>query len=266
MAAFKARRSSLLSDTRACWCGGAAGNAQLKGKRSRTRAAGWRPTAMVMKKMPDGTGDLAELPRRRVDAPIGDEAADDEFCQAVARVATAFGKQKRSSSTAAEHTMYMRMFDAWLVENKHGSVVEVDTSSMNGKTKSCLPRKASLVPRRRANGSMKVRLTHASRVRWSVCVARAVCVLQALRMLPSSTVSMCVSLVDVAGGAARAAGSVATGDGGGVENDGEGRGTAAYVAAQIGSEVPTACGLRLKIKRTEGQLGFGPYADEPWSL
>ena len=29
--------------------------------------------------MPDGTGDLAELPRRRVDAPIGDEAADDEF-------------------------------------------------------------------------------------------------------------------------------------------------------------------------------------------
>ena len=134
----------------------AAGNAQLKGKlQDKSR---WRPTAMVMKKMPDGTGDLAELPRRRVDAPIGDEAADDEFCQAVARVATAFGKQKRSSSTAAEHTMYMRMFDAWLVENKHGSVVEVDTSSMNGKTKSCLPRKASLVPRRRANGSMKVRL------------------------------------------------------------------------------------------------------------
>ena len=37
------------------------------------------------------------------------------------------------------------------VENKHGSVVEVDTSSMNGKTKSCLPRKAVLVPGRRAD-------------------------------------------------------------------------------------------------------------------
>ena len=37
----------------------------------------------------------------------------------------------------------------------------------------------------------------AVRVRWSVCVARAVCVLRALRMLPSSTVSMCVSHVDV---------------------------------------------------------------------
>ena len=37
----------------------AAGHAQLKGKlQDKSR---WRPTAMVMKKMPDGTGDLAEL-------------------------------------------------------------------------------------------------------------------------------------------------------------------------------------------------------------
>jgi hypothetical protein len=43
-------------------------------------------------------------------------------------------------------------------------------------------------------------------------------------------------------------------------------GTAAYLAAQIGSELPTACGLRSMIKRTEGQFGFGAYADEPWSL
>jgi hypothetical protein len=87
-------------------------------------------------------------------------------------------------------------------------------------------------------------------------------------MFPSSTVSMCVSLVDVAGGTARAAGRVATGDGGGVEDDAEGSkgGTAAYLAAQIGSELPTACGLRSMIKRTEGQFGFGAYADEPWSL
>ena len=93
------------------------------------------------------------MPRRRVDAPIGDEAADEEFCQAVARVASTFGKQKRSSSTAAEHVMYMRLFDGWLVENKHGSVVEADEStSIN--VKSWLPRKVTLVPRRHADGSI----------------------------------------------------------------------------------------------------------------
>ena len=43
-------------------------------------------------------------------------------------------------------------------------------------------------------------------------------------------------------------------------------GTTAYIAAQVGNEVATACGLRSKIKRTEGQFGFGAYADEPWSL
>ena len=131
----------------------AAGSARLKAKlQDKSR---WRPTAMVLKKMPDGTGDLATLPRRR-DAPIGDETADEEYCQAVARVATAFGKQKRSSSTAAEHVMYMRMFDGWLVENKHGSVVEVVPASKKGQT--WLPSKPTLVPRTRADGSMKVRL------------------------------------------------------------------------------------------------------------
>ena len=133
----------------------AAGNAQLKAKlHDKSR---WRPTAMIMKKMPDGTRDLAELPRRRVDAPIGDEAADEEFCQAVARVASTFGKQKRSSSTVAEHVMYMRLFDGWLLENKHGSVVEADESSRSISGKNWLPRKVTLVPRRRADGSIKVR-------------------------------------------------------------------------------------------------------------
>ena len=63
-----------------CWSLVAAGSAQLKAKlQDKSR---WRPTATAMKKMPDGTGDLADLPRHRVDAPIGNEAADDEFCQA----------------------------------------------------------------------------------------------------------------------------------------------------------------------------------------
>ena len=92
----------------------AAATANLKGKLSEKMR--WRPTQMVMKKMPDGTAELSELPRRKADAVEGDEVADAEYCQAVARVANAFGRQRRSVTTAAEHVMYMRMFDGWLVE------------------------------------------------------------------------------------------------------------------------------------------------------
>ena len=153
---------------------------------------------MVMKKIPDGTGDLAELPRRRVDAPIGDEAADEEFCQAVARVASTFGKQKRSSSTVAEHVMYMRLFDGWLLENKHGSVVEADESSRSISGKNWLPRKVTLVPRRRADGSIKV---HAKRCEprvieraCSACSACSVCAEYCgCSSRVSSTVCMCLA-------------------------------------------------------------------------
>ena len=71
-----------------------AGSARLKAKLQ--AKAAWRPTQMVMKKMPDGTGDLAELPRRRDDAVLGDEAAEEEYCNAVARVASVFGRQRRA--------------------------------------------------------------------------------------------------------------------------------------------------------------------------
>ena len=55
---------------------------------SQKLTAAWWPIKMVMKKMPDGTGDLSELPRRRDNAAmprrrdnaaIGDEAADEEY-------------------------------------------------------------------------------------------------------------------------------------------------------------------------------------------
>ena len=133
----------------------AAATANLKGKLSEKMR--WRPTQMVMKKMPDGTAELSELPRRKADAVEGDKVADDEYCQAVARVANAFGRQRRSVTTAAEHVMYMRMFDGWLVENKQGSFVEVTASAFasdfNG-TRSG----AKLVARKRADGTMKVRV------------------------------------------------------------------------------------------------------------
>ena len=104
----------------------AASNAKLKATlRDKTR---WRPTRMVMEKMPDGTADLAELPHRKADAVEGDIEADEASTARRSRactcVASTFGRQRRSVSTAAEHVMYMRMFDGWLVENKLGSVVE----------------------------------------------------------------------------------------------------------------------------------------------
>ena len=131
-----------------------AGSAGLKAKLQ--AKAVWRPTKMVMKKMPDGTGDLAELPRRREDAESGDVAAEEEYCSAVAKVASVFGRQRRAVSTAAEHVMYMRMFDGWLVENKHGSFVEV-VSASGGRGKSNGLAGPKLVPRRRSDGSIKVR-------------------------------------------------------------------------------------------------------------
>ena len=150
--AFKARRFCLLGRRGIMLMAAASSGVKAK---LQAKAA-WRPTNMVMRKMPDGTGDLSELPRRRDNAVLGDEAAEEEYCNAVARVASAFGRQKRAVTTAAEHVMYMRMFDGWLVENKHGSVVEVITpSSSNGKSNGLAGRK--LVPRRRADGSMKVR-------------------------------------------------------------------------------------------------------------
>ena len=48
----------------------AAATANLKGKLSEKMR--WRPTQMVMKKMPDGTAELSELPRRKADAVEGE--------------------------------------------------------------------------------------------------------------------------------------------------------------------------------------------------
>ena len=71
-----------------------------------------RPHKMVKKKLPDGSGAIAVLPRRG----SGRDAAalDDQYCAAVESCAAVFGRNKRSETTAAEHKMYMRLFDGWL--------------------------------------------------------------------------------------------------------------------------------------------------------
>ena len=51
--------------------------------------------------------------------------------------------------------MYMRMFDGWLVENKHGSVVQTMSTS-GGKSNGSVLSGSKLVPRKRADGSLKV--------------------------------------------------------------------------------------------------------------
>jgi len=86
---------------------------QVKGKH--------RPHAMVKKKWPDGSGALSALPRRGTTPD-----ADAAYCAAVDQCAKVFGRQRRSQSTAAEHKMYMRLFDGWLVRSGFGSYIELD--------------------------------------------------------------------------------------------------------------------------------------------
>lgn len=60
----------------------------LKGK--------FRPEKMIRKKMPDGSGMIAKMPRRRRDQGGGDAAAaDKEYCNAINKISSVFGKQKR---------------------------------------------------------------------------------------------------------------------------------------------------------------------------
>ena len=60
----------------------------------------YRPHWIMRKKMPDGTGQLSELPiRARLAERVGEEAADDEYCKAIATATKIFGKKMRGQST-----------------------------------------------------------------------------------------------------------------------------------------------------------------------
>ena len=107
-----------------------------------------RPEKMVTKKMPDGAGLLANVPQRKK-SQGGDEAADDaEYCKAMDKVSSVFGKQKRSNSTAAEHKMYIRIIDGWLVRKGFGSYVEAEVDKFG--------QLVDVHPRRTATGELKV--------------------------------------------------------------------------------------------------------------
>ena len=112
----------------------------LKGK--------YRPEKMVRAKMPDGSGMLATVPQRRQGSDVDADEADKEYCAAIDKVSTVFGRQKRANSTAAEHKMYIRLIDGWLVRKSFGSYVTT-----------VVDRHGQLVdvhPRKTAAGALKV--------------------------------------------------------------------------------------------------------------
>ena len=70
-----------------------------------------RPEKMVNKKMPDGAGMISNVPQRkktRGGTATDEDAADKDYCKAMDKVSSIFGRQKRSNSTAAEHRMCAR--------------------------------------------------------------------------------------------------------------------------------------------------------------
>lgn len=107
----------------------------------------FRPHEMIRKKLPDGTGLLKELPTRAKSTSEDDDAADKEYCAAIDKVSAVFGKQLRAQTTADEHMMYTRIFDAWLMREGFGSYFEVDLE--HGR---CIAVRA----RRRPSGEKKV--------------------------------------------------------------------------------------------------------------
>ena len=59
-----------------------------------------RPEKMVRRKMPDGSGMLASVPQRRQGGRGADaDEIDAEYCVAIDKVASVFGRQKRANST-----------------------------------------------------------------------------------------------------------------------------------------------------------------------
>jgi hypothetical protein len=100
-----------------------------------------RPHKMMRKLYPDGTGAIGEVPKRKALGDPEDEAATEEFCAAVRKVATVFGKGMRAQSTADEHVRYIVYIDKYLVRMGHGSFVTITSTSDDGVVLKVEPRK-----------------------------------------------------------------------------------------------------------------------------
>ena len=91
---------------------------------------------------------VATVPQRRQGRGVDEAEADEDYCTAIDKVSSVFGRQRHANSTAAEHKMYIRMIDGWLVRKGFGSYVEAVFDD-HGQL-------VDVNPRKTAGGALKV--------------------------------------------------------------------------------------------------------------
>ena len=94
--------------------------AQLKS--NLTEKGATRPSAIMRKKMPNGSSDLQEMPRRR-EYPEGAEG-EAEWCNDVDAASSSYGKANRAQSTANEHDQYVWGFNEYAKRQGFASFLE----------------------------------------------------------------------------------------------------------------------------------------------
>ena len=94
--------------------------AQLKSRLTEKGAT--RPSPMMCKKMPNGSSELQDMPRRR-EYPEGAEG-EAEWCNDVDAASSSYGKAKRAQSTANEHDQYAWGFNEYAKRQGFPSFLE----------------------------------------------------------------------------------------------------------------------------------------------
>ena len=90
---------------------------QLKSKLTEKGAT--RPSVLMRKKMPSGSSELQEMPRRH--AYEEGAGGDAEWCKDVDAASAGYGKANRAQSTANEHDMYAWSFNEYAKRQGFGS-------------------------------------------------------------------------------------------------------------------------------------------------
>ena len=87
-----------------------------------TEKGATRSSVMMSKRMPSGSTELKEMPRR----PGYAEGAegDAEWCKAVDAASAGYGKSNRAQSTANEHDLYAWSFNQYAIRQGFGSFLE----------------------------------------------------------------------------------------------------------------------------------------------
>ena len=94
-----------------------AGVSQLKSKL--TEKGVTRPSVLMCKKMPSGSSELQEMPRRYdYEEGAGGDAA---WCKDVDAASVGYGKANRAQSTANEHDQYAWSFNEYAKRQGFGS-------------------------------------------------------------------------------------------------------------------------------------------------